>query len=1595
MSAGDVPDDVRKLSRLEALFRATGEMMEHRGTTELEEQLQKIAEAARDVLQAEACGIFLVKDQEHGPGKELSLEASAGHREGGFTPGRRLPIISHPGCGLTSHIAWQRELFRRSGNELIEHPAVHGRQHLPEAHHTRGRCWSLIALPMIRRTPEGEQLVGLIRADNKLAPDGNVDTARGFDELDESIIRLFGDNAIKAIEHAELMYYRSSLIGSCPSGIIAVDRQGRLTEYNSRAAQILGRPREEVLHKPVNDLYYDPDEPRRIGALLHQRGGHLRDYPTRVKGPAGEPIPIVHSSTWLYSGGRRIGSVGYFEDARPRLRIEQREQLLQSINLIAKADDLETGLRQFTERIVSLLSRSYCAVLLHDESGERLHVRAATRADRPEWQPSAKPISIAERPALKELWMAREPLLLTWSNHRNEPLLQQLSKLHGYETNISSLLIVPLTLNGNVAGQIHIGARRGDAATPFTEEEELELLQALATQVSAFIYRLEHDEQTRFREQRLADLARVAEQLRDQAEPSALLQQVTDLARSLVQYGAAGIFLRYLKTSRLELKAVHRLSSGLLGVQAEPGQLIEQVAERGKGQRIGTLTLSGATERPRLRDVIAVPLRHGTGEVEGVLFVAEKGRADAIDTIDQDVLERFASLAAGALQTSRLLGDDRRIASRFEVLDRIVNYILQTDDDDRSFLAFLTGVTASFGLRFNRAFLLLVDESKKYLVGRRGIGELDDGAAREAWRHTEQINLNHWRHCKDMIDAGAIPPTSVDMRIRDLPFPLGGSDVFSKAVRTGEYQVVEPHDFSLLPKVFFDLFRVTSTVVVVPLKTKKDVYGIVVVDNKFTRAPIEPTLVEALLEFSNAVAIPYENKKLLHESVVGHKQLLSFYTMGSTLAALTEPEEILRTIVKHTFEAAGAWGVSLLLYDEETGNFRHPVRIGADLETHTLDAVRRDSMTMRVMDFGNPVRTEDVANDRSPSPQLLERGIKAALCLPLSLPNRRLGVVWIHYDHPRRFTDSIVAALQLFVNQAAFAYEQATRIKALETIRTAVDSLTAIESVAQVLDQILASARSILGADAAIVWFYDRGKGRFLPERSVAFAVPDKAWEDLRLHASGTVESHVALRRTVSPDIQKEEPGERFDAHTLALLKSMQIRGFQAVALSVGGEDFGVLWTLHEQPLGFDAERQFIADEFAAHAAWALKKAPLLERVTKVQAAASVVSEIATAEHPSRAEALRVIAERTMDALRCDALVLFENDEVEGIVHPPAAAGVTHVDRLRSAQEKNDYDLVEFVRDSAEPVLEPNVRENGRFNTRRFVYDEGIHSCAALPLRAAGHVVGMMFVNHRTPHDFTTDEVEDIQLFANQIAIAIHASQVMALARVRTDLAWIGLKATEWSHQLGGTVGNIVRDLKALREEIAAAGQAGFAERLDAISAAISSVGQRPRREHDKPDAHVCDVAAEVLGPFTERLRRDRDFEGIRIEDEIELGQGTHVKASGEWLRGVLFHLARNARAAFDPSAEEKRLTIAARRDERHLEIRFTDNGPGIPEELVHRIFREPMPKAPGAPGLGIGLLIAHLIVQIFGGRITFQSVQPHGTSVLLRLPLLTQEATH
>jgi two-component system response regulator PhcR len=64
--------------------------------------------------------------------------------------------------------------------------------------------------------------------------------------------------------------------------------------------------------------------------------------------------------------------------------------------------------------------------------------------------------------------------------------------------------------------------------------------------------------------------------------------------------------------------------------------------------------------------------------------------------------------------------------------------------------------------------------------------------------------------------------------------------------------------------------------------------------------------------------------------------------------------------------------------------------------------------------------------------------------------------------------------------------------------------------------------------------------------------------------------------------------------------------------------------------------------------------------------------------------------------------------------------------------------------------------------------------------------------------------------------------------------------------------------------------------------------------------------------------------------------------------------------------------------------IRFIDNGPGIPSELLVRLTKEPVTTREGAGGNGMGLMFCRRVMQSIGGSIEVRSKVDHGATVLL-----------
>jgi len=95
----------------------------------------------------------------------------------------------------------------------------------------------------------------------------------------------------------------------------------------------------------------------------------------------------------------------------------------------------------------------------------------------------------------------------------------------------------------------------------------------------------------------------------------------------------------------------------------------------------------------------------------------------------------------------------------------------------------------------------------------------------------------------------------------------------------------------------------------------------------------------------------------------------------------------------------------------------------------------------------------------------------------------------------------------------------------------------------------------------------------------------------------------------------------------------------------------------------------------------------------------------------------------------------------------------------------------------------------------------------------------------------------------------------------------------------------------------------------------------------------------------------------------------------------VFSNLFRNSAEAVNGKV---RIEVTATPHERDAEIRIKDNGPGIPQDVLEKIFIPFYTTKPS--GTGLGLALVHRIVTDHGGKVTVVSGQ-EGTTFIVSLP--------
>ncbi|MBU2668457.1 GAF domain-containing protein [Actinoplanes bogorensis] len=287
----------------------------------------------------------------------------------------------------------------------------------------------------------------------------------------------------------------------------------------------------------------------------------------------------------------------------------------------------------------------------------------------------------------------------------------------------------------------------------------------------------------------------------------------------------------------------------------------------------------------------------------------------------------------------------------------------------------------------------------------------------------------------------------------------------------------------------------------------------------------------------------------------------------------------------------------------------------------------------------------------------------------------------------------------------------------------------------------------------------------------------------------------------------------------------------------------------------------------------------------------------------------------------------------------------------------------------------------------------GLRTVLAVPVRDADTVLGVLtcYASAPEPHEDLLALLLDGVGARIGVYVALRRAEALArqLARAKDD--FIALV----SHEMRTPLTSIVASASMLGDE-----QSGLDEESRAMvetvhrnATSLRSVVETLLDLAGLDSGHVAlhtepvDLA-EIVAAALAAARPHAVSNGVRLLCERE--EPLPMQGDPRRLRQVVDDLLANA-VKYSPRGGDVEVELVERAAVAELIV--ADHGIGTPAEERDRVFdrfyRASNVRHQGIAGKGLGLSLARTIVQLHGGTIRLSGHPPHGTTVLIRLPIV------
>jgi PAS domain S-box-containing protein len=644
----------------------------------------------------------------------------------------------------------------------------------------------------------------------------------------------------------------------------------------------------------------------------------------------------------------------------------------------------------------------------------------------------------------------------------------------------------------------------------------------------------------------------------------------------------------------------------------------------------------------------------------------------------------------------------------------------------------------------------------------------------------------------------------------------------------------------------------------------------------------------------------------------------------------------------------------------------------------------------KVAQTGKIYTIEDVRNHKNfLFREILENEkLSSLLSIPLKYRGRVIGVINCYTGRRHKFSEQEVQITETFANYAAVAIQNKRRVDELVAINQIGQELVKPFELEKLFDLILERAKAISGADRLCIKIYDAGK----KEIKTPCARNCEWHQKYRNHVLKLGEDYIS--RVIKSEKAIIIPHYNIDLDKLGNVPQKELfadtKSSIVVPIKIYGKVFGVLCLESKTDNFFTEDDSLILKAFSIQAAIAIRNADFLKKLQAVAETFPTISEL----NIDLNQVLKKIANKAAEALEADLLVLYRYDEKnKQIIWPPTYAGDIYYPEYMTTQVRsfqaplviiNKGETHYSIKSGEDPLMTPPKQKDEQEAPERFVIREKIVSSAGIILKVSQEIVGVMFINYRTPHEFNADERQIIEIFASYIAIAIQNVMHFKETKISHTMQTIGKIAANFAHNIKNDLGTISLYTGDLMDETIPESPHYFPlsqikERISKITTDINFLLSASKSSvHKKTPTSIKNL----INDLKSEISADLKAKDVKFNMEIP-PRLPEIEVDPYQIKMVLVNLAQNS---IDAMPEGGKITLSISRSDSNLLFKWADSGCGIPQENAHEIFD--ILWTTKDKGYGLGLFFAKAIIEEHGGSISMDSDYKNGSRFLIRLPL-------